>query len=344
MSFESDETKLPKLKQQAIEWLILLRTHDISEADTEAFANWLSEDARHAEAFAKAETTFNDMAIAALSPRVTAPANKPIRKLDTLSRAETAMPQKANPAISPRWLAIPLTLAASWLFAIILVLPKQSNLLGAFLSDYHTGIGEQQSIQLADGSLMLLNTHTAVSVDYGESLRHITLHHGQAQFTVAKDVQRPFEVTSGGLTTRALGTVFEVYKQETGAIDITVQEHAVAVSSENQTPPSPVKVLERQRLRYHNGSLAKPEVVDTEQTGAWQQRRLFINDRPLAELIEELGRYRTGRIFLSDDSLNNMRVSGMFSLADPDTALEKVRKILALQETRLGPWWVVLHR
>jgi transmembrane sensor len=34
----------------------------------------------------------------------------------------------------------------------------------------------------------------------------------------------------------------------------------------------------------------------------------------------------------------------MFSLEDPDEALVKVQKIFALQETRLGPWWVLLHR
>lgn len=31
-------------------------------------------------------------------------------------------------------------------------------------------------------------------------------------------------------------------------------------------------------------------------------------------------------------------------LDNPDDALAGVRKVLALQETRLGQWWVVLHR
>lgn len=100
----------------------------------------------------------------------------------------------------------------------------------------------------------------------------------------------------------------------------------------------------RRRKASGNGNLNKPEPVDGVQTTSWQQRRLFINDRPLAELIAELDRYRVGRIFLSDTRLKNLRVSGMFSLADPDAALDKVRKILVLQETRLGLWWVLLHR
>lgn len=390
MPTKSDETKLPELKQQAIEWLILLRTHDISEAQTHAFADWLSEDILHAEAFASAEDVFNAMVVAAQSPRMSTPladktnepddtesavtgtqqtppggaASLPAAALDSQGCGECWQPY-GTVAVPPslavvrrtasrsylRWLAVPLALVAAWLFVVALVLPKQADILDDYLSDYHTKTGEQRNIELADGSRILLNTNTAVSVDYRNSFRQITLHHGQARFTVARDVQRPFEVNSGGLTVRALGTVFDVYRQDSGEIDVTVQEHAVAVRTQNKTgtsadgQPTQVEVKEGQHLRYDGkNNLDKPESVDGVQAAAWQQRRLFINDRPLAELIAELERYRVGRIFLADAELKNFRVSGLFSLADPDGALVKVRKILALQETRLGPWWVLLHR
>ena len=356
MATNTDETKLPELKQQAIEWLILLRTHDISEAQIHAFADWLSQDILHAEAFANAEDVFNAMVVAAQSPRnnaqlaskTNAPDNIELAVIDTQQTPPVRRPSSKRYLC---WLAVPMTLAAAWLFAVALVLPKQSHLLDDYLSDYHTKIGEQGNIALTGGSQILLNTNTAVSVDYQDSSRHITLHHGQARFTVAKDVQRPFEVNSGGLIVRALGTIFDVYQQESGKIDVTVMEHAVAARIQNESRTSTdgqsvqVEVQQGQRLRYDGkGKLNKPEPVDGLQIGAWQQRRLFINDRPLAELIEELDRYRVGRIFLSDTRLKNLRVTGMFSLADPDGALEKVRQILALQESRLGPWWVLLHR
>lgn len=84
-------------------------------------------------------------------------------------------------------------------------------------------------------------------------------------------------------------------------------------------------------------------MIDLAQSSAWQQRRLFISDRPLSEFIAELSRYRIGRIFLADAQLKNLHVTGVFSLDKPDEVLARVRKILSLQETRLGPWWVVLH-
>ncbi|MDP2180212.1 FecR family protein [Methylicorpusculum sp.] len=92
------------------------------------------------------------------------------------------------------------------------------------------------------------------------------------------------------------------------------------------------------------GALQQPEPVELDQAAAWRQHRLFINDRPLSELVAELERYRVGRIFLADEKLKNLRVTGVFSVDNPDDVLNSVRKVLALEETRLGPWWVLLHR
>jgi transmembrane sensor len=230
-------------------------------------------------------------------------------------------------------------------------LPNQSGLLDNLLSDYHTKTGETRDIQLADGSHLLLNTSTAVSVNYQSSQRLITLHHGQARFTVAKDTQRPFEVKTDALVVRALGTVFDVYRKEADSIEVTVQEHAVIARIQKESTQakddhfSQVTVQAGQQLIYQdNGTLPQPATVNLAQASAWQQHRLFINNRPLSKLIEELNRYRTGRIYLADDQLKNLPVTGVFPLDDPEDVLSSVQKVLALQETRLGSWWVVLHR
>jgi transmembrane sensor len=356
MPSSTDSAKLPELMQQAIEWLVLLRSGDISEKETHEFADWLSQDILHAQAFAKAEDLLNDATVAAQSPRITSSAlidtSESDQKKPTIpSTKPTQTSRHPSSTRYTRWMAVPLTVAAAWLFAVNLILPEQAHILDDYISDYRTGTGELRNIQLADGSHLLLNTNTAVSVDYNNSLRHITLHHGQAQFTVAKDTNRPFEVRSGGLGIHALGTVFEVYNPSQGEMSVTVQEHAVAVTIENETHneeiarQSQLEVKEGQRLHYdHTGHLTAPEAINLAQANAWQQRRLFMNDRPLTELIAELGRYRTGRIFISDPSLKSLRITGAFSLANPDETLAKVRQVLALQETRLGPWWVLLHR
>ncbi len=174
-------------------------------------------------------------------------------------------------------------------------------------------------------------------MDYQDSLRVITLHHGQVRFTVAKDAKRPFEVHSGNLSVRALGTVFEVYHQESGGISVTVQEHAVStrLSSFDETTPSeqaqPVIINEGQQLHYlGENNLPAPQTSDISQLTAWQQQKLFINDRPLSEAITELNRYRNGRIVVLDTNLNNQRITDVFSLVNPDETLHTLSAALAL--------------
>lgn len=342
MALSSQEASALLLQQQAINWLVRLRADDFSETEMVAFAEWLAQDHAHSEAFSAAESLFSEVVLAAKSPaadisaRIDVQDNTPIVKLP---------PQRSAAKPYRRWLTATLAMAAVWLFVVMLVMPKQAHWLDNYLSDYHTETGELRVVQLVDGSQLLLNTNSAVSVDFNASVRQITLHYGQARFTVAKDIQRPFQVVSDGLIVRALGTVFEVYKRS-GKVSVTVQEHAVSASVQSETVhPGSVQVQQGQQLSYRSGAaLTKPETVELSQTSAWQQQRLFINDRPLGELLDELGRYRVGRVFLADEKLKNLRVTGVFSLDKPEEVLSSVVNALNLQETRLGPWWVLLHR
>lgn len=342
MSKDTEYTNPPKPLQEAIAWLVRLRGANLSEAENHAFADWLTQDLSHAEAFSTAEALFDNMLLASqllpLSDLISNP-NSEVRQMQ---------PVKLSSQRNYRpWLALPLALAAAWLFAVTLVLPSQSHLFDSYFSDYHTNTGEIRDILLADDSHILLNSDSAVSVDYQSAKRKIILHHGQARFIVAKDALRPFDVQTDNLRVRALGTIFDIYKKSSDDIRVTVQEHAVAVlvQDENQGQPTQVQVQTGQQFIYHaNGTLQPPSSINIIQSSAWQQRRLIINDRPLSELIDELGRYRVGRIFLADAQLKNLHVTGVFSLDNPDKMLVRVRKILDLQENRLGSWWVLLHR
>ena len=344
-----DSAHLPKAMQEAIEWLVLLRSGEIEETDTHAFAEWLSQDAAHAQAFAKAEDLLNDAAVAAQSSKVvTQDSNVVFRNRSNLT-SELDKPSPRLPMLSHyRWLSLPMSLAVIWLVAVVLFLPAQSHWLGDFFSDYRTRTGELRNIQLSDGSRVLLDTNTAISVNYDHALRQITLHHGQAQFIVAKDSQRPFQVASGDLTIRALGTIFEIYHPGSGEQTVTVREHAVTATLNDKSAQSqamPVEVKTGQRLSYDDQShTMHTEIVNLAQAGAWRQSKLFINDRPLTVLVDQLNRYRTGRIYIADPELKKLRITGAFSLAHPDDTLDKVSKALGLQETQFGPWWVVLHR
>lgn len=340
----SDPATTRSLYDQAIDWLVKLRDDNLDDSQLDAFAEWLGQAPEHSDAFAAAEQLFNDMVSAAdarassatASPAALAPATAQV----------VPLPRSTAKSAKPRWLAPVIGIAASWLLAVGLVMPKQAHLFGDYFSDYRTQTGELREVQLSDGSRLLMNTNSSISVDFSADSRRIVLHHGQVRFTVAKDARRPFEVVADHLSVRALGTVFEVYQRDDAETRVMVQEHAVAATlTGGESQSHGVTIAEGQQLNYKPGQpLPQPEAAKLDQATAWQQRRLLINDRPLPELIAELERYRLGRIFVADPALNQLRVSGVFSMDNPDSALATLSQVLALQQTRIGPWWVVLHR
>lgn len=350
------DEEISELNEQAIEWQVRLRSDEVRDDEMEAFAHWLVEDPRHSEAFASAENLFDDMVMAARQ----APKTVPLQVIsnqnqnENTPRASTKTQSGSTAHSSPlvrmrRWLPAAAAMAAAWLFTVNLVAPENAHPLAAFLSDYHTATGSMQEVELADGSKVLLNTNSAISVDYDDSKRHIVLHHGQARFTVAQDQQRPFEVEVDGLRVMALGTVFDIYRTEQQHVYVTVQEHAVGIDfaqpSTSDSPNSQLRLTEGHRVHYQSGDTGfDSQAVDLRQALAWQQGRLVLSDYRLADLVGELNRYRLGRIYLADDQLKDLRVTGVFSLQQPDDILQSVSEVLGLQQTRLTPWWVLLHR
>src|SRR5690606_14686343 len=94
---------------------------------------------------------------------------------------------------------------------------------------YSTGIGEQRTVKLADGSIVHLNTDSSLRVEYSPATREVHLVEGEALFVVAKEPARPFRVEAGQTTVQALGTQFNVYRRA-GGIEVSVIEGAVRVA------------------------------------------------------------------------------------------------------------------
>lgn len=330
-------------RQEAIDWLVLLRSDELSAEDANAFAEWLARDGGHVAAFAEAEQLFSEMTAAATQlARPAAPLREAPARLDPVP-ARSRQPWRRPAGRAGRWWALGLAVAAAWLLAIGLVPRQEWQLLDAYGADYHTGIGEVREIALADGSTAILDTHSAISVELEGPLRRISLRHGRVHVRVKADPARPFEVVGDQLVVRALGTAFDA-RQADGTTEVTVQEHAVSVRRRGDPAGTGTTVQEGQRLTYRNqGPLPAPEPVGLDQASAWQSHRLMVSDRPLEDLLGELERYRIGRILVADASLRSLRVTGVFSLDRPTRAVDALCAALDLRQSQLGPW-VLLHR
>ncbi|PZQ53398.1 MAG: FecR family protein [Novosphingobium pentaromativorans] len=296
------------------------RDSGLLDDETELNA-WLDADPRHAQAFAEMEVVWSDLGGVTVPPAL---------------RASLAPPRLPSTSVHPRrglprrW--VPTALAAS--LALVVVVGAANDWPTRWQADAMTAPGEQRMIAMPDGSHILLNTRSAVAFDYAPGRRTVRLLKGEAAFTVAPDRRRPFTVEAGGGSTTALGTRFLVRTLDDGA-QVSVTEHRVRVAvpaAQGRT----AEVGEGQSIRYSRAqgfnSLETGKVADAD---AWTQGFLTFEDRPLSEVVAELGRYHSGYLQVIGEDVRARRVSGVFNIHDPVGAIAKLQASLGLRSTRL---------
>jgi transmembrane sensor len=229
-----------------------------------------------------------------------------------------------------------LALAASLLLTMTTVYQQ----LDFYLADYRSSTGQQSEIALSDGSTLLLNTASAVSVDFSAQQRLVTLQRGEAFFTVAADAKRPFVVKTGAGEVQALGTAFDVKLQDDGEVSVTVFEHAVKVSSAGGQIKARLAAAEHLQFSRYHLSAATP--VNLSRAGAWHQQRIVFQDKPLSEVAAELERYRPGKIIIVSDNIKNLPITGVFGAADTDLALQALEQSLQVKVRKITDRLVLL--
>lgn len=182
-----------------------------------------------------------------------------------------------------------------------------------------TQLGEVRRVPLADGSLVAINTKTALDVTLGARSRLVTLRRGEAWFQVAKDPQRPFVVSAGKVRVRAVGTAFSVRRGE-GTVDVTVSEGVVETWIEGQ-PGS------RRRLAAGAGVLLagpiSPVIVkspaEIERGLAWRNGEIALDGESLGEAAAQFNRYNSRQILIEDPRLAQERFVGLFRTNEPES-------------------------
>ena len=159
-------------------------------------------------------------------------------------------------------------------------------------SDRH----KQKQLLLPDGSKVLLNVGTELTLakDFGESQRKVSLR-GEAFFEVAKDKNKPFIIQSGTLSTRVLGTSFNINAYpDMDKIKIAVLTGKVMVAKnvagiEETLAPGMTKGATLSFYKTTGKTELKTE--DTELFSFWKDNKLYIDNSTLSEIARQLERY-----------------------------------------------------
>lgn len=305
MSWTSNE-----IDDLAADWAVRRDLGQLSAQEQAQFEAWLNADVRHLGAYGRAE------AVLARLERLTGVGR------DVEEPAETQIWTRRRAVMA----AGGITATAAGLGIALYPRRAESEILS-------TQIGQMREIVLADGSIVSLNTDSAISVSFTDSARNITLHKGEALFEVAKSKARPFVVSAGCTQVRAVGTSFTVSRLPKRPVEVLVREGVVEVKRSDVPQAPPVRAEANVRALVPSdapiATLAMPEeklARDLE----WQYGRIALDNETLADAASEFARYSEVRIVV-DPAISDKTLTGLFAANDPVGFAKTAASVLKLQ-------------
>lgn len=341
-----------QILDEAAEWFVECREGDLDSAGEKAFIQWLRRSPEHIAAYMEVAAFWSDVRNVAAKEDIDVQALIASARAEDnivpLPAADHAARRAAGTRVSTPQLWRRGVLAACFVLALAIAGLSWHLTQGDI---YSTEVGEQRSVRLNDGSTIELNAKSRLRVRFTDEVRTVELLEGQALFQVAKDPQRPFVVSSADANVRAVGTQFDVYQKRLGTI-VTVIEGKVAVLDPSLPTADSAEALPSKGVEHLGGSgsgailvsagqqlvarlntPAIPKPADVDAAIAWTHRQIVFQAAPLRDVVEEFNRYNPRQLELSDETLQSVRVSGVFSSTEPASFLRFLREQLHLEVT-----------
>lgn len=331
----SEAFDIKDIREEAADWLSSLHDGEPSDADMSAFDQWMNRSELHVQIYTEMSEAY--YALDFVSSDSLADLMDLPSPVDNASEPEdkvVAFPERKG---FPSWMrsfAVAASILAVYVFGQTFVFKQTADLVAPQ--------GEIVMHQLDDASTVQLNTNTLVNVDLTENARHLELLKGEAYFTVAKDLVRPFTVSTEGAQVVALGTEFVVKNRGDGRIRVSVYESRVRV-----THPEYLKealVLSAGDALEFGPEISAPVVqkLASDDEIAWRQGRLIFNNTPLHEVVTTLNEYHNGRIVTSSD-VAQLPISGVFQSIEPVRIMKDIVETQKLSSLKVTDRLIYVH-
>lgn len=195
-----------------------------------------------------------------------------------------------------------------------------------------------KSFTLEDGSVVKLSPASALVWDdrFPGNKRNLRLS-GQAIFDVEKNSRKPFSITTGDITTTALGTKFMVNTFRKGKLAVHLFEGKVVLQAANEKRMHDVYlsagqqcVIDQQSMQHQISeidveSAAPAAPAIKENNTARKPAPLEFVQTPLEEVFNRLGQRYKVHFRYNKEEIGNDQVTGTFLASDP---LEVTLKLL----------------
>ena len=322
---EADWQHQQELNRQAVVWLCRLTSGDATVADAAELRRWRSQSPAHAAAFAAARQLWKDLE----------PAGRNVRLREEAPPLPSLVGRRAF--IGGGLMAA----SAAGIYAVarppLSLWPSYSELT----ADYRTEAGEQRNVMLSDAVSIHMNTRTSIAIESSNAnTDKIELIAGEASFSTARRSGRAFAVRAADRWITGEAAQFDVcYLRAPVApfVRVTCLSGEVRVERAGEVTTVPGG----RRLRYDTRTVAPLELIDTEVASAWQRGLLIFRFTPLSDVVEEVNRYRPGRIIVMSTALGRMPVSGRFRIDNLEEILTRIEQAFGAKVRSL-PGGVVL--
>lgn len=301
---------LDPISQAAVTWFATMHADEVSAAHRAAFRAWLRQDPRHQAAYADVERTWSGAS--------ELPIVKARRRASRLKVTRRALGKAAIAAVIG---------GSAW------VVYQQHP-----FADYRTGTGERRAVKLADNSSVELAAATALSVDFSPQLRLVTLHRGEAYFSVAPDQTRPFVVEAAAGRIMAAGTSFNVDYVSDDDVRVTVAEHAVNV----RLGAKDVRLDAGSQVVYFRKDIGAPQDIDPATELAWREGRLVFVSQPFGRVIASLNRWRRGKLMVMSSTLAMRPVTLIVDLEKSGDLLSTLEDTLPIRVVNLTSYMTLI--
>lgn len=298
------------LANQAIDWLLLLRSGRATQLDYAEFRAWRDAHPQHHQAWQNLTTSIDGAAF---------------------DQADDSHPPSSSASYSRRrFLAragLTVLVGGATAYACNAVYPLQN-----LASDAATGTSERRRYTLTDGSSLLLDARSSLDLSYTPYLRQLNLQSGAVTIEAAANESRPFLTKTAEGLIRSHGARYMVRQQSHRTLVVAHDEPI-----EIQTRAGAHTILQPgMGIRFDALRLGEPS-REMATRAAWEHGRIVARDVTLNEVVETLRPYYSGTLRVTV-AAGGLPVSGEYSLDDVSGTLRSLEQSLPITVQRFTPW------
>ena len=193
-------------------------------------------------------------------------------------------------------------------------------------NELHIPKGGEYRLELADGTKIWLNSATTLKYPtrFANGKREVFLE-GEAFFEVASNPKSPFEVHTATMTTRAVGTAFNVmaYGDEQQIVT-TLVEGTVLFSETGAKAPLALEPGMQAVYSKGNESVVVGK-VDVRAYTAWKDGEFVFHNMPLHQIMTILSRWYNFEVFYQNPGVAHLHFTGdLKRYSDVNTLLDMI--------------------